>query len=655
MAPLFESSPNNCARALVRTLLCILAARSAWAASDLSAVSQQPLLRREASRLVLQSTESEPLYCSQAEIDKVLSAGANAQSVVVGMMSTNMPCVMCMIGCKSHPMPDSLRCLFGCQHQNENRCDESTGKSRVVPLLASASLADRGSLIRILEVLEADCVFCVLETIESVCGAACLLEHLHLALDYPVIQQRACFPELATSLALAQAKDFRMAVEKRQPFGFLVESAMEFSDVYVPTVEATVWRGVNLGYYFFRCDDATWAISESNDDAARGRCEGTMWLDVETAQARTDRTEASMKAGVGFLFTFGMESCGNVLSSEQTRLAHTRVRRSEQDGEDAQESVTFDEAASALDVACFLLWRVGVHSPVRTSTVTTVQIPPGIGPIELLADISVREGESLMLASDTSEPSTLVIGARQVRVRRTGKLTLASIRITESVSSSALYNEGATVVSDSAFSRCNASTTTVTRYGATLVPAGSESHPPVAGALLGSRGAAVRSSWNDASFRASGVVFEENRAEGAAIANWYVRRAPRHATPALVGRRVLALAVPGNYKQGAINPRCVHSCFGALTPHNLVLVQGWCAIRGRRNFGIGRCCHAPECGHRRYWLHLRRSRLHCFHDVQHHAVRVHRKRGAITCSRVRIFFDAGGYGCCGRCTLHTKR
>jgi hypothetical protein len=50
---------------------------------------------------------------------------------------------------------DKARALLGCLHQEENRCDQATGLSRIEPMLVLASVADRGSLVRMLELVEA--------------------------------------------------------------------------------------------------------------------------------------------------------------------------------------------------------------------------------------------------------------------------------------------------------------------------------------------------------------------------------------------------------------------------------------------------------------------------------------------------------------------
>jgi tRNA U54 and U55 pseudouridine synthase Pus10 len=50
---------------------------------------------------------------------------------------------------------DKSRALLGCLHQEENRCDQATGLSRIEPMLVLASVADRGSLVRMLELVEA--------------------------------------------------------------------------------------------------------------------------------------------------------------------------------------------------------------------------------------------------------------------------------------------------------------------------------------------------------------------------------------------------------------------------------------------------------------------------------------------------------------------
>jgi hypothetical protein len=100
--------------------------------------------------------QSEGRACSKAEAQAVLSA-ADPIPVVMQMMGTNPSCATCIISCAEAKGADSVVCLQSCQHQQENRCDESTGLQRLAPLLSNVSLDDRDSLVRLLLLAESDC------------------------------------------------------------------------------------------------------------------------------------------------------------------------------------------------------------------------------------------------------------------------------------------------------------------------------------------------------------------------------------------------------------------------------------------------------------------------------------------------------------------
>ena len=102
--------------------------------------------------------QSEGRACSKAEAQAVLSAAADPIPVVMQMMGTNPSCATCIITrCVEAKGADSVMCLQSCQHQQENRCDESTGLQRLAPLLSNVSLDDRDSLVRLLLMAESDC------------------------------------------------------------------------------------------------------------------------------------------------------------------------------------------------------------------------------------------------------------------------------------------------------------------------------------------------------------------------------------------------------------------------------------------------------------------------------------------------------------------
>jgi hypothetical protein len=124
--------------------------------SSLDRVSS-PRLQNKRGAVGRSLLQSEGRACSKAEAQAVLSA-ADPIPVVMQMMGTNPSCAMCIITrCAEAKGADSVVCLQSCQHQQENRCDESTGLQRLAPLLSNVSLDDRDSLVRLLLLAESDC------------------------------------------------------------------------------------------------------------------------------------------------------------------------------------------------------------------------------------------------------------------------------------------------------------------------------------------------------------------------------------------------------------------------------------------------------------------------------------------------------------------
>ena len=124
---------------------------------------QTPRLAQAARRQLLRSG-SAALYCSKVEYRSMVeSPTSKIADVGQQLVDTNPLCGGCMIQAaqavrKTVANPTALdlgRALLGCLHQEENRCDQATGLSRIEPMLLLASVADRGSLVRMLELVEA--------------------------------------------------------------------------------------------------------------------------------------------------------------------------------------------------------------------------------------------------------------------------------------------------------------------------------------------------------------------------------------------------------------------------------------------------------------------------------------------------------------------
>jgi hypothetical protein len=144
----------------------------------------------------LQQAESVELNCSKADVKAVSAVATDAKKVkalVANMTVTNTACAECVQTCA----PDyRIGCLFRCQHQRENQCTETT---KIASLISKATLQDRRLLVLMIEQVSASCAYCILETVESVCGVGCVQETMHITTDYPILP-RPCLPELADVL-----------------------------------------------------------------------------------------------------------------------------------------------------------------------------------------------------------------------------------------------------------------------------------------------------------------------------------------------------------------------------------------------------------------------------------------------------------------------
>jgi hypothetical protein len=108
-----------------------------------------------AGRELLRSTTAPP-HCSKEEMRTVLNASPQSRAgAVKDLLMTNTLCGMCILERVSAPIPDILLEIQSCTHQEENRCDASTGLSRIVSLIPVASIQDRASIFRMVDVVEA--------------------------------------------------------------------------------------------------------------------------------------------------------------------------------------------------------------------------------------------------------------------------------------------------------------------------------------------------------------------------------------------------------------------------------------------------------------------------------------------------------------------
>jgi hypothetical protein len=110
--------------------------------------------------------------------------------------------------------------------------------------------------------VEADCAYCILESIEWVCGKGCVTEKLHISTDYAVMP-RPCIPELVEVLAASNAEHASAALGSGKPFGLTLPDETNATDIFVPAGEdAHGAPAYNAG---ITCSDA------SPKDRRRGR------------------------------------------------------------------------------------------------------------------------------------------------------------------------------------------------------------------------------------------------------------------------------------------------------------------------------------------------------------------------------------------------
>jgi hypothetical protein len=432
-------------------------------------------------------------------------------------------------------------------HQQENVCNESSGLSTIAALVPFAALSNRSSIIQLLGLVEAgillqcpayqpahllltarfncgmhtakvlqlrvaDCSYCLLETVEHVGGSDFVTRHLKVLTDYPILP-RACLPALADALAADQAEAVRAYVELRVPFGLSAPDA-DVADIFIPMERGsqegaiTAYRGLYTREYLYRCrqaPDERWAIAAEHDPTAWIRCEGRLWIELESAsifdEATTDRLG-------GVFFDLGIEPCGDELAKAVVEDSHAAEPQS------GSASISFSADVSAVRVACSLLQRFGAFSPAwgqEGPRSVIVQLPGNLETIPMLGDIVVRAGEHLTLQA--APALSLAVGQWQLRVEAGGRLELLGVGLVGSVGSSAMIIEGEVAAANCTFSRGAADASVVMRYLEAQVPIGSA--PPIRGAML-IAGGGVATLWlsSSARFAATACIFSDNMASG---------------------------------------------------------------------------------------------------------------------------------------------
>ncbi len=489
--------------------------------------TQHPAVKSLAARqprTLLQAEADAARPCSKTEIGAVLNANADRMQVVGGLFSTNPACAMCIVLCKDAPgLYDAGACILRCHNQNENSCG-SQDLARMEHLLMNATLDDRPSLIRMLELAEASCAYCILSTYESVCGEGCIDRVFHLVTDFPVIP-RACLPELASSLASVQAAATRVALRALRPIGLTLPVQARATDIYAAVGEPfggwPVYRGVHQQKYMFHCDGAStpevWAISFSNDRDVWSTCEAELWISFDAAQVRTDLADPSRAIG-GVHSDLSVVHCHQQIS---TFGAGPATLPSTLEPENLSETVTFPAGVVASDVACYLMLRLGPHNMAARSLPVLVRLPSMGEAIELVSDILVREGEFLRIESPLTSPVTLILRSRRLRVESGGRLDLYALKLADSVGGSAVVSTGGDVrAKNCTFARCATSASSISMLAEDSVARGDGINHPQRGAFLGASGGAIMLRYHAARLTAVGCSFEANSVSGAGMVSW---------------------------------------------------------------------------------------------------------------------------------------
>jgi hypothetical protein len=367
--------------------------------------------------------------------------------------------------------------------------------------------------------------YCILATIEHICGEQCVHSKLHLHTDYPILPSygtKPCLPELAEALATAQAKVVSEALGSRKLFGFTAARRTGATDLFVGTEDsangARVFRGLYRGEFMFRCPSnsergETWVVSASSDRGAWSRCEGRLWIDLASAQASED-SPYSVSAAGGVYFDLGLEE-----GCTQTLLDLATASRTKVDhGVREAETMRFPEGVAPISIACSLLWRFGAHRSWGGGSVA-VQLPDALGPIELVGDFIVREGEFVKLEAQGKTLSSILVGRHRLEVESGGSLELERMSLSGSFGASAVYSEGSFRAINCSFMECVAGITTVSRFAEGTVPLRQASGDPRAGVFAGSFGGVLFLAGSLATGHMVGSTISRNSVSGPTVAS----------------------------------------------------------------------------------------------------------------------------------------
>ena len=103
--------------------------------------SDAPFARGMARDLLQDDIPAPARSCSKAEVGSLIGAAvADRSGILSDLLVKNAACAVCILELVgSLPMPDVLYAIHGCMHQNENRCDSSTGDHSSQSLAAGSA------------------------------------------------------------------------------------------------------------------------------------------------------------------------------------------------------------------------------------------------------------------------------------------------------------------------------------------------------------------------------------------------------------------------------------------------------------------------------------------------------------------------------------
>jgi hypothetical protein len=210
---------------------------------------------------------------------------SKAKALLANMTGTNAGCAECLNQtCARYAY--RIGCLFRCQHQRENQC---TNTSKIASLIPRVTLQDRQLLVSMIEQVSASCAYCILETVESVCGAGCVQETMHITTDYPILP-RPCLPELAG--VLKSQPPVPMLPDECSTPSRVIATAEAHGKVSIPASASPLDVACILAERFRRADSDA-RSSTTTLALAAGIGPITMLADLIVNAAETVRIEAA--------------------------------------------------------------------------------------------------------------------------------------------------------------------------------------------------------------------------------------------------------------------------------------------------------------------------------------------------------------------------